>query len=383
MPAGVFDAILTAALFLVRRERDMKPTQQLHDLGQSLWLDNITRGLLEGGTLRRYIDELSITGLTSNPSIFEHAIKNSDLYDDAIRRKRAEGKSGEALFFELALDDLRQAADLFRPVYDATGGSDGWVSLEVSPLLAYDAAGSVREAVRLHAEAQRPNLFIKIPGTGEGMVAIEEATFAGVPINVTLLFSREHYVAAAEAYLRGIERRIAAGKDPRVRSVASVFISRWDKAVMGKAPKELRDRLGIAIAGRTYKAYRDLLASARWQKAARAGAHPQRLLWASTGTKNPDAPDVLYIEALAAPDTINTIPDKTLLAFADHGAIGDLMPADGGDAEEVIARFVEAGIDDDQLAADLQREGAESFVKAWRDLLDCIALKGAALKAAG
>jgi transaldolase len=361
----------------------MKPTRQLHDLGQSLWLDNITRGLLKSGTLRRYVDELSITGLTSNPSIFEHAIKNLDLYDDAIRRKRAEGKSGEALFFELALEDLRQAADLFRPVYDATGGSDGWVSLEVSPLLAYDAAGSVREAVRLHARAQRPNLFIKIPGTGEGMVAIEEATFAGVPINVTLLFSREHYVAAAEAYLRGIERRIAAGKDPRVRSVASVFISRWDKAVMGKAPKELQDRLGIAIAGRTYKAYRDLLASARWQKAARAGAHPQRLLWASTGTKNPDAPDVLYVEALAAPDTINTIPDKTLLAFADHGAIGDLMPADGGDAEEVIAKFVEAGIDDDQLAADLQREGAESFVKAWHDLLDCIASKGAALKAAG
>ena len=361
----------------------MKPTRQLHDLGQSLWLDNITRGLLESGTLRRYIDELSITGLTSNPSIFEHAIKNSDLYDDAIRRKRAEGKSGEALFFELALEDLRQAADLFRPVYDATGGSDGWVSLEVSPLLAYDAAGSVREAVRLNAEAQRPNLFIKIPGTVEGVVAIEEATFAGVPINVTLLFSREHYVAAAEAYLRGVERRIAAGKDPRVRSVASVFISRWDKAVTGKAPKELQDRLGIAIARRTYKAYRDLLASARWQEAAGAGAQPQRLLWASTGTKNPDAPDVLYIEALAAPDTINTIPDKTLLAFADHGAIGDLMPADGGDAEEVIAKFVEAGIDDGQLAADLQREGAESFVKAWQDLLDCIASKGAALKAAG
>lgn len=361
----------------------MKPTQQLHDLGQSLWLDNITRGLLKSGTLRRYIDELSITGLTSNPSIFDHAIKSSNLYDDDIRRKRAEGKSGEALFFDLALEDLRQAADLFQPVYDATGGSDGWVSLEVSPLLAYDAAGSVKEAVRLHAEAQRPNLFIKIPGTGEGTVAIEEATFAGVPINVTLLFSRGQYVAAAEAYLRGIERRIAAGKDPRVRSVASVFISRWDKAVTGKAPKGLQDRLGIAIAGRTYKAYRDFLASARWQKAAGAGAHPQRLLWASTGTKNPDAPDVLYIEALAAPDTINTIPDKTLLAFADHGSPGDLMPTDGVDAEKVIAEFAEAGIDDERLAADLQREGAESFVKAWQDLLDCIVSKSATLKAAG
>jgi transaldolase len=361
----------------------MKTTQQLHDLGQSLWLDNITRALLKSGTLRRYIDELSITGLTSNPSIFDNAIKNSNLYDDDIRRKRAEGKSGEALFFELALEDLRQAADLFRPIYDATGGIDGWVSLEVSPSLAYDAAGSVKEAIRLHAEAQRPNLFIKIPGTGEGTVAIEEATFAGVPINVTLLFSREHYVAAAEAYLRGIERRIAAGKDSRVRSVASVFISRWDKAVMGKVPKELQDRLGIAIAKRTYKAYRELLASARWQKAAKAGAQPQRLLWASTGTKNPAASDVLYIEALAAPDTINTIPDKTLLAFADHGSPGDLMPTDGGDAEKVIAKFTEAGINDDQLAADLQREGAESFVKAWQDLLDCIDSKGATLKAAG
>jgi transaldolase len=361
----------------------MKPTQQLHDLGQSLWLDNITRGLLVSGTLRRYVNELSITGLTSNPSIFDHAIKNSNFYDDAIRQKRKEGKSGEALFFELALEDLRQAADLFRPTYDATGGVDGWVSLEVSPLLAYDAAGSVKEAVRLHAEAQRPNLFIKIPGTGEGVVAIEEATFAGVPVNVTLLFSRGQYVAAAEAYLRGIERRVAAGKDPRVRSVASVFISRWDKAVMGKVPKELQDRLGIAIAKRTYKAYRELLASARWQQAADAGSHPQRLLWASTGTKNPDASDVLYVEALAAPDTINTIPDKTLLAFADHGALAELLPDDGGDAERVIAKFAEAGIDTDRLAADLQREGAESFVKAWLDLLDCIGSKGATLKAAG
>jgi transaldolase len=361
----------------------MKTTQQLHDLGQSLWLDNITRGLLVSGTLRRYVNELSITGLTSNPSIFDHAIKNSNFYDDAIRQKQKEGKSGEALFFELALEDLRQAADLFRPIYDATGGIDGWVSLEVSPLLAYDAASSVKEAIRLHAEAQRPNLFIKIPGTSEGIVAIEDATFAGVPINVTLLFSRKHYIAASEAYLRGIERRIATGKDPRVRSVASVFISRWDKAVMGKVPKELQDRLGIAIAKRTYKAYRELLASARWQKAARAGAHPQRLLWASTGTKNPDASDVLYVEALAAPDTINTIPDKTLLAFADHGSPGELLPVDGGDAERVIAMFGDAGIDDDQLAADLQCEGAESFVKAWQDLLDCIGSKSATLKAAG
>ena len=360
----------------------MKPTQQLHDLGQSLWLDNITRGLLTSGTLRRYIDDFSVTGLTSNPSIFDHAIKNSNFYDDAIRQKKKEGKSGEALFFELAIEDLRQAADLFRPVHDATAGMDGWVSLEVSPSLAYDSASTVKEAIRLHTQAQRPNLFIKIPGTSEGHAAIEETIFAGVPVNVTLLFSPEHYIAAAEAYLRGIERRIAAGLDPKVRSVASMFISRWDKAVMGKVPKELQDRLGIAIAKRTYKAYRDLLASPRWQKAAGAGALPQRLLWASTGTKDPKASDVLYIKALAAPDTINTIPEKTLLAFADHGALGDLLPEDGGDAESVIAAFAKAGVDHEQLAADLQSEGAVSFVESWKDLLTCIEAKSATLKAA-
>jgi len=361
----------------------MKPTQELRNMGQSLWLDNITRGLLMSGTLRRYRDDFSITGLTSNPSIFDHAIKNSNSYDEAIGQKRNEGKSAEDLFFELALEDLRQASELFRPIYDATGGIDGWVSLEVSPLLAYDADSSVKEAIRLHARAHRPNLFIKLPGTSEGIVAIEEATFAGVPINVTLLFSREQYLAAAEAYLRGIERRIAAGLDPQVRSLASVFISRWDKAVMGKAPKELQNRLGIAIAKRTYKAYRELLASARWQKLASAGAQSQRLLWASTGTKDPSASDVLYIEALAAPDTINTIPDKTLLAFADHGRPGNAMPFDGGDAEDVIAKFNAAGIDDQQLAADLLREGTESFVKSWHDLIDCVASKSVTLKAAG
>ena len=365
------------------QEENMKPTQQLHNLGQSLWLDNITRALLTRGTLRRYIDDLSVTGLTSNPSIFDVAIKDSNLYDDAIRQKTKEGKSGEALFFELAIDDLRQAADLFRPVHDSTGGVDGWVSLEVSPLLAYDAASTVKEAVQLHARAERPNLFIKIPGTREGRTAIEDAIFAGVPINVTLLFSSGHYIASAEAYLRGIERRIAAGLDPKVRSVASIFVSRWDKAVMGKVPNDLQNRLGIAIAKRTYKAYRDFLASPRWRKAAAAGAQPQRLLWASTGTKDPDASDVLYIRALGAPDTINTIPEKTLLAFANHGVPGDPLPRDGGDAEKVIAAFAKAGIDDDQLAADLQREGAESFVKSWKDLLDRIGSKHAALKAGG
>jgi transaldolase len=360
----------------------MKATQQLHDLGQSLWLDNITRELLTSGTLSRYIHDLSVTGLTSNPSIFDLAIKNSSSYDDAILQKRKEGKSGEALFFELAIEDLRQAADLFLPVHKATAGMDGWVSLEVSPSLAYDAASTVKEAVRLHAQAQRPNLFIKIPGISEGHAAIEEAIFQGVPVNVTLLFSAGHYLGAAEAYLRGIERRIAAGLDPKVRSVASMFISRWDKAVMGKVPQELQDRLGIAIAKLTYKAYRELLASTRWRKLADAGAQPQRLLWASTGTKDPKASDVLYIKALAAPDTINTIPEKTLLAFADHGALGEVLPEDGGDAEKVIAAFAKAGVDDNTLAADLQREGAASFVASWKDLLQCIESKAATLKAA-
>jgi transaldolase len=298
----------------------MKTTQQLHDLGQSLWLDNITRGLLTSGTLDRYISELSVTGLTSNPTIFDQAIGNADFYDTAIRQKALAGKSGEALFFELALEDLTQAADLFRPIHNATGGVDGWVSLEVSPLLADDTAGTIQAAVQLHAQAQRPNLFIKIPGTSAGIPAIEEAIFAGVPVNVTLLFSREHYLAAAEAYMRGIERRIAAGLDPAVGSVASIFVSRWDVAIKDRVPQELRNRLGIAIAKRTYKAYIELLASQRWQALAAAGARPQRLLWASTGTKDPAAPDTLYIDALAAPDTVNTMPEKTLLAFAGMAA---------------------------------------------------------------
>src|SRR5450755_4709583 len=365
-----------------KKEIRMKPTQQLHDLGQSLWLDNITRGLLTNGTLSRYIGELSITGLTSNPSIFDHAIKESNFYDDAIHQKMKEGKSGEALFFELAIEDLRQAADLFRPIYDRTNGIDGWVSLEVSPVLAYDTPGTIVEVGRLRARAERPNLFVKIPGTPEGVPAIEESIFAGVPVNVTLLFSREQYLASAEAYLRGIERRIRAGLNPDVCSLASVFISRWDKATMEKGPGELRDQLGIAIAKRTYKAYRQLLDSDRWLRLANAGARPQRLLWASTGTKDPAASDVLYIKALAAPFTVNTIPDKTLLAFADHGSVGELMEADGGDAEEIIAKFAKAGIDCDRLATDLQREAAGSFVKDWNEMLASIALKISGFKAA-
>jgi transaldolase len=364
----------------VFRRRNMNTTQQLHQLGQSLWLDNITRELLMEGTLQRYISEFSITGLTSNPTIFDKAIREGDFYDDAIRRKTVEGKSGEALFFELALEDLTQAADLFHPVHEATNGVDGWVSMEVSPLLANDTASTVREAAQLYAQAQRANLFIKIPGTREGVPAIEESIFAGVPINVTLLFSPEQYIASAEAYMRGIERRIAAGLEPKVNSVASLFVSRWDVAVKDNVPKALRNRLGLAIAKRTYKVYRDLLASPRWRKLATAGARPQRLLWASTGTKDPNASDTLYIEALAAPDTINTIPEKTLHAFADHGQVKGTLPVDGGDAEEVLAEFKKIGVDHAALADQLQREGTESFDKSWQDLMNCIAAKSAVLK---
>lgn len=347
----------------------MGATQKLREIGQSLWLDNITRGLLTRGTLRRYRDELGVTGLTSNPTIFDHAIRTADFYDEAIGRERAAGRSGEALFFALALEDLGRAADLFSPVHEATGGVDGWVSLEVSPLLADDTAGTVAAAAALHAQAGRPNLFIKIPGTPAGIPAIEEAIFAGVPVNVTLLFSREHYLEAAEAYLRGIERRIDAGLDPRVGSVASLFVSRWDVAVQEEAPADLRNRLGIAVARRTYGAYRELLASPRWDRLAAAGARPQRLLWASTGTKDPGAPETLYVEALAAPDTINTLPEKTLLAFAEGGAVNAVLPEDGGDAEAVLAEFARSGIDIAELSGRLQREGARAFVKSWNALL--------------
>jgi transaldolase len=360
----------------------MNATRTLHDLGQSLWLDNITRNLLRTGTLRRYIDELSVTGLTSNPTIFDQAIKNSSDYDDAIRSKLAQGKSGEKLFFELALEDLAQAADLFRPVHERTCGVDGWVSLEVSPLLAHDTKSTIAAAKELHAQAQRPNILIKIPGTREGLPAIEEAIFAGVPVNVTLLFSADQYLAAAEAFMRGIERRIEAGLAPDVRSVASVFISRWDVAVTGKVPEELSDRLGIAVAKQTYKAYLDLLSSPRWMRAYNAGARPQRLLWASTGTKDPKASDVLYVKSLAAPFTVNTMPEGTLKALADHGDVGATLAADGGNADEELARFAAAKVDVQALARELQDEGAKSFVKSWNELMDVIGSKSAVLKRA-
>ena len=357
----------------------MKATQTLHERGQSLWLDNITRDLLDSGTLARYIDQLSVTGLTSNPTIFDHAIKNSSAYDAAIRKKVKEGKSGEDLFFELALEDLTRAADLFRPVWDTTRGVDGWVSLEVSPLLAHDSGSTLAAAKALHARAGRPNLLIKIPGTKEGLPAIEEAIFSGVPINVTLLFSAAQYQAAAEAFMRGIERRVAAKLQPEIESVASVFISRWDAAVKDKVPEALRNQLGIAMGKRTYKAYRALLDSPRWQRVFNEGARPQRLLWASTGTKDPGASDILYIRSLAAPFTVNTMPEGTLKALADHGDLGEMLPTDGGDSEEVLARFARAGIDVDALANQLQDEGAKAFVTSWKELMGVIAAKSATL----
>jgi len=406
----------------------MNATRQLHEMGQSLWLDNITRTMLDDGSLAKIIKDLSVTGLTSNPSIFDAAFSGTDAYDAGIREKTQAGKSGEALFVELALEDLRRAADLFKPVFLATEGIDGWVSMEVSPLLAGDTAGTIKAAKLIHAQADRPNLFVKIPGTPEGIPAIEEAIFSGVPVNVTLLFSREQYLAAAEAYLRGIERRLAAGLDPKVASVASIFVSRWDKAVtdlatererqqlsteiarntarreevagvdpniaaaaglflgeaalgvQGEMPPELHDRLGIAISQRVYRAYRELLESKRWHHLAAAGARPQRLLWASTGTKDPKASDTLYVEALAAPETINTMPEKTLRAFADHGHLKGPMPVFGSDhTDAVLTRFAQAGVDIDALALKLQQDGAKAFVKSWQALLGGIAEKSQTL----
>jgi transaldolase len=360
----------------------MTATTKLRDLGQSLWLDNITRGLLESGTLKHYIEALSVTGLTSNPTIFDHAIRNSDAYDGDLARSARSARSKEDLFFSVALADLKRAAELFDPIFARTDGVDGWVSLEVSPVLAHDTERTVAAARDLHRRAGKRNLFIKIPGTPEGLPAIEAATFAGIPINVTLLFSAEQYLASADAYLKGIERRIAAGLSPAVASVASLFVSRWDVAVSGKVPAALNNRLGIAVAKRTYRAYQEWLASSRVQRLANEGARAQRLLWASTGTKDPRASDTLYIEALAAPFTINTMPDSTLKAFAEHGRVGDPLPSDGGDSDRVLAEFAKAGIDMGALAQRLQDEGAAAFVKSWTDLMNRIEAKSAAIAGA-
>jgi transaldolase len=363
-------------------ERFMKATQQLHNLGQSLWLDNITRDLLDSGTLRKYIEELSITGLTSNPTIFDHAIKNSAAYDATIREGLRNGSTAEEVFFNLALEDITRAADVLRPIHERTSGTDGWASLEVSPMLAHDTASTIAAAKDLHERAKRPNVFIKIPGTKEGLPAIEEAIFAGIPVNVTLLFSHDQYLACAVAFLRGIERRIDAGLNAKVFSVASVFISRWDTAVATKVPAAMENQLGIAVGKQTFKAYRTFLDSERWQRAMNSGATPQRLLFASTGTKDPKAPDTLYVKALAAPFTVNTMPENTLKAFGDHGEPGGVLLADGGDANTILAQFTRAGIDLQALAAQLQDEGAKAFVKSWDDLISVIQAKSDSLKKA-
>ena len=357
----------------------MKPTAKLHDLGQSLWLDNITRTMLADGTLRGYIEELSVTGLTSNPTIFDKAISGGEAYDQHIIELSQNGHEPEEVFFELAIADLRDATDLFRGVHERTAGLDGFCSLEVSPKLADDTQATIEQAAQLHGKAERDNLYVKIPGTTAGLPAIEESIFAGIPINVTLLFSREQYLAAADAYMKGIERRIEAGLSPDVPSVASIFMSRWDVAVSGEVPDELHNRLGLAIGFRAYRAYREVLDSQRVQRLMNEGARPQRLLWASTGTKDPNASDVLYIEGFASPFTVNTMPEPTLHAFADHGQVGDLVPADGGDCEEVLAEFAKVGIDVDALAERLQQEGKEAFVKSWNDMLESIESKRGAL----
>jgi transaldolase len=357
------------------------PTRQLHDLGQSLWIDNISRETLRDGSLARLIAGFSVTGLTSNPTIFEKAMGGGDAYDDDIARMAREGRSAEDLFFALAVDDLQKAADLFAPAHEASGGVDGWVSLEVSPLLVNDTRGSIQAAASLHAQAARRNLFIKIPGTPEGIPAIEESIYRGIPINVTLLFSREQYQAAAEAYMKGIERRLNDGKSPVVESVASLFVSRWDTGAKEAVSPQYQNRLGIAVAMRTYKAYRELLASERWKKLAAAGAHPQRLLWASTGTKDPKAPETLYVEALAAPDTVDTMPDKTLEAFAERGRVGALLPEDGGDSEQTIAEIRRQGVDIEALADKLQKDGGDAFKRSWGELIGGLEEKVARLTA--
>jgi transaldolase len=349
----------------------MKPTQQLHDLGQSLWLDTITRTMLDDGTEQRYIDELSVTGQTSNPTIFDKAISGGDAYDEQITELREKVMEPEDIFFELALADVTRAARMFQQIHDQTDRMDGWVSLEVSPLLAYDTEATIQQAADLYARAEKNN-FIKIPGTPEGLPAITESIFAGVPINVTLLMSTDQTMAAANAYMKGIERRIEAGLDPDVPSVLSLFVSRWDVAVHDEVPDEMKNTLGIAVGKTTYRAWMEMRESDRWKDLAEQGARLQRLLFASTGTKDPDASDTLYIDAFAAPDTINTMPEKTLEAFADHGTVGDPLPADGGDAEQVMDAHREQGIDTDELALRLQKEGAEAFVKSWTDLLATI-----------
>ena len=349
--------------------------QTLHDLGQSLWLDYITRSLLNNGGLETYLKQYAVTGLTSNPTIFAKAFKQGD-YTAAIVAKRQTGRSDEEIFFELACEDLGAAAKIFRPIFQRSDGVDGWVSLEVSPLLVDDAAATTQMAQRLFKQAGQPNLFIKIPGTAAGLSAIEACIFAGVPVNVTLLFSREQYLAAANAYQNGIERRVKAGLNPHVASVASVFVSRWDVAVSHKVPVHLQNKLGLAVAQQTYRAYCELLNTPRWLRLANLGARPQRLLWASTGSKDPKVSDLIYVEGLAAPLTVNTMPEATLKALGDHGRPSALMPPGGGDSEVQLAAFKQAGIELRTLAKQLQDEGATAFTTSWAELMQEIASAG-------
>jgi transaldolase len=350
-------------------------TKKLNQQGLSIWLDNITRKMLDNGVLQKYITELSVTGLTSNPSIFEAAIAKTSDYDAAITNISKPGITDEEVFFDLAIEDIQRAADLFLSVFEKTNGLDGFVSIEVSPLLAYDTENTLKAAKDIHQKVNRPNAFIKIPGTPEGLPAIEKAIAEGIPVNVTLLFSAEQYEAAALAWLKGVETRIGLGLNPDVRSVASVFVSRWDKAVAEKAPLALRNKLGIAVMQKTYHAYQQFLNSERVQRVMNFGAFPQRLLWASTGTKDPDASDVLYVTNLVAPYTVNTIPENTLLAFADHGETGEPMPDNTKSADQILKQFEDISVNYLQLAEQLQKEGAEAFNKSWENLIDSISTK--------
>jgi transaldolase len=347
-------------------------TKHLNEKGQSIWLDNITRKMIDDGTLKRYIDELSVTGLTSNPSIFDSAIAKTEYYDSSIAKDGSRDITDEELFFSLAVEDIQRAADLFMPLYKKTNGLDGFVSIEVSPLLAYDTENTIKAAKDIFQRVNRPNTFIKIPGTPEGLPAIEAAISEGIPVNVTLLFSAEQYLAASQAYLRGVEARIQRGVNPDVRSVASVFVSRWDKAVADKVPAKLNNRLGMAIMGDVFSAYQKFLASDRVRRIMNEGAFPQRLLWASTGTKDPDAPDTFYIDRLVSPFTVNTIPEATLLAFADHGKAGDIMKVNTAASEKELSMFSEAGIDYSALGSKLQKDGAEAFISSWKHLIESI-----------
>jgi transaldolase len=360
----------------------VNPARQLHEAGQSLWLDSINRAMLGSGDLARYVDQLAVTGLTSNPTILGHAMAASHDYEGSLRALLAQGVSGpQDLVYAAAFEDLGQAANLFRPAWQASGGEDGYVSVEVPPDLAYDAPATVALARHLHAMAGFPNLLVKVPGTPQGLTVLEELVDAGIGVNVTLLFSDTHYLRTAEAYMRALERRLARGEDLAVPSVASVFVSRWDKAADSLLPKPLHGRLGVAMAQKVYSSYQSLLASDRWRDLEAGGARPQRVLWASTSAKDPALPDTYYVEKLASPGTINTMPEKTLIAFADHGTVGEMLRDDYASGEETVAEVAAKGVDVDALGESLQRQGARAFSADWSALLDAIAAKASSIRA--